>query len=131
MDIYQLDHRGDQGVNPCVVWNRKVDQELVDILGRFPSTSKILSCLALSDYSKQLDEVPLTISSAVCKDNKASLLAHIRDETLNFAGKKEREKTAGTQQGRVSLCISPPLLCRTRALRTPRAGMSAAEAAAV
>eukprot|EP00752_Nemacystus_decipiens_P004506 g4114.t1 len=35
---------------------------------------------------EQLDEVPLTISSAVCKDTKASLLAHIRDETLNFAG---------------------------------------------
>ncbi|CAM9998761.1 unnamed protein product, partial [Sphacelaria rigidula] len=35
---------------------------------------------------QQLDEVPLVVSAAVCKDNKASLLVHLRDETLNFSG---------------------------------------------
>ncbi|CAM9100380.1 unnamed protein product [Pylaiella littoralis] len=35
---------------------------------------------------EQLDEVPLTISSVVSRDSKASLLVHLRDETLNFAG---------------------------------------------
>lgn len=36
--------------------------------------------------------MPLTISSAVCKDTKASLLAHLRDETLNFAGENKEKK---------------------------------------
>ncbi|CAB1115286.1 unnamed protein product [Ectocarpus sp. CCAP 1310/34] len=35
---------------------------------------------------EKLDEVPLIVPPAVCKDNKASLLVHLRDEALNFAG---------------------------------------------
>ncbi|CAN0530666.1 unnamed protein product, partial [Ectocarpus sp. 8 AP-2014] len=35
---------------------------------------------------KKLDEVPLIVPPAVCKDAKASLLVHLRDEALNFAG---------------------------------------------
>ncbi|CAN0170440.1 unnamed protein product [Ectocarpus sp. 12 AP-2014] len=35
---------------------------------------------------EKLDEVPLIIPPAVCKDAKASLLVHLRDEGLNFAG---------------------------------------------
>lgn len=36
------------------------------------------------------------ISAAVCKDNKASLLVHLRDETLNFSGKRCTMQTRNT-----------------------------------
>ncbi|CAN0321239.1 unnamed protein product, partial [Hapterophycus canaliculatus] len=35
---------------------------------------------------EQLEDVPLMIPQAVCRDAKASLLVHLRDEALNFAG---------------------------------------------
>lgn len=40
--------------------------------------------------TQQLDEVPLVIPAAVCKDNKASLLVHLRDESLDFSGEAPR-----------------------------------------
>ncbi|CAN0259841.1 unnamed protein product, partial [Ectocarpus sp. 13 AM-2016] len=40
----------------------------------------------VKQQKEKLDEVPLIIPPAVCKDAKASLLVHLRDEALNFAG---------------------------------------------
>lgn len=37
-------------------------------------------------WFQQLDEVPLVIPTTVSKDTKASLLVHLRDETLDFSG---------------------------------------------
>ncbi|CAM9535976.1 unnamed protein product, partial [Ascophyllum nodosum] len=35
---------------------------------------------------EQQNEVPLLISGSICKDSKASLLVHLRDETLDLSG---------------------------------------------
>ncbi|CAM9514119.1 unnamed protein product, partial [Scytosiphon promiscuus] len=52
---------------------------------------------------EQLDDVPLMIPQAVCRDTKASLLVHLRDEALNFAGDTGavgRIAVAGKKKGR-------------------------------
>ena len=39
---------------------------------------------------QQQNEVPLLISGSICKDSKASLLVHLRDETLDLSGAPTR-----------------------------------------
>lgn len=55
---------------------------------------------------QQLDEIPLVVPAAVCKDTKASLLVHLRDETLDFSG--GTEITAVVVLGGLDICVTYP-----------------------